>query len=67
MQLGVSVLCCAINGNEQIQPAFLRLNFRNIDMKVADRIFFKRLLRGFIAFNLRQAGYAVALETAMQV
>ncbi len=65
MQLGADIFWRA--SMRQTETAcLLRLNFCDIGMKVADRIISKFLL-GFIAFNLRQAGYAVVLQAVMQL
>lgn len=65
MQLGADVFWRASMWQTDT-ACLLRLNFCDIGMKVADGIIFKFLL-GFIAFNLRQAGYALALQAAMQL
>ncbi len=49
VQFGEHKLGGPIDGHEQIQLALGCLSFCNVDMKVANRIAFKPLLRGLVA------------------
>lgn len=65
-QRGISELRCAVDGDEQIEFTFLRADFGDVNMEVANRIFCELLLGWFIAIHLRQTADVVTLETAMQ-
>ncbi len=66
MQLGVDELRGAVDGHEQPQLALFSADFGDVHMKVPDRIGLELLLlRGIVAFDLRQAADAVPLQTAM--
>lgn len=64
MQLCIGKLARPVDGNEQVEFAFLRLHLNNIDMELADGVFFEFFLLRLIAFDLRQTGYAVAASGA---
>ena len=55
----------AINGDEQMQPAFGSAQLGDVDVEIADGVTLEALPR-FVAFNLRQAADAMALKTPMQ-
>ena len=66
MKLGEGQFARAINGHEEIKPAFRRLHLGNIDVKETDRVGLELLLRGPIALDFRKPGYAVTLKASMQ-
>ena len=66
MKLDEGEFARPINGNEQMEPAFRRLRFGNIDVEKADGIALERLLRGPIAFDIRKPRNSVALKAPMQ-
>lgn len=61
-----SKLTRSINGNVEMQSAFCGLQFGNIDVEIADGIALELLALGFIAIDIRQARYSMALQTSMQ-
>lgn len=65
-QLGISKLAGAINGDEQIEFAFFRTHFSNVDMEIADEILSELFPGIFLAFYLRQAANVVALEQTVR-
>ena len=65
-QLDNGELRGAVNGNEQIEFAFFRADFSDINMKIADRASLEFLLGRFITFHLRQAGDAMTFQTTVQ-
>jgi hypothetical protein len=65
MPFGTGQLAGTIDGHEEIQAAFLRLRFGNVDMEIAKWIVVKLFLRRFVALHLWQAADAMALEAAM--
>ena len=56
----------AVYGDEKIKLSFRRLHFGDVDVEKADRIGLELLLRGLVAFDLRQPADPVSLQTAMQ-
>ena len=66
MQLDEGELGGAVDGDEQVELAFGGSHLGDVDMEVADRIGLELLLGGLVAFDLRQAADAVALQAAMQ-
>lgn len=66
-QAGEGELGSAIHGDKEVELAFGRAHFGQIDMEVADGIFFKLLfLARAGAIEIRQAANAVALQAAMK-
>ena len=55
-----------VDGDIEVELAFGRADFRQIDMEVADRIASELLPRRFVAVHIGQPVDAVALQTAMQ-
>jgi hypothetical protein len=53
-------------GDEKIELSLRRLYFGDVDVKEANRIGFKLLLRGLVAFNVRQPADPVPLQAAVQ-
>ena len=66
MQLDESELRRSIDSNKQIELAFLRPDFGDVDMKEADRIGLELFLRFFVTFDIRQTADAMAMQAAMQ-
>ena len=66
MQFHKRELGRAVNGCEEIQLAFSRLNLSNINVKVAERIGLERLLGGLVAIDLGQSADVMPLQTAVQ-
>ncbi len=52
-------------GDEEVELALLGAHFRDVDVEEADRIGLEFLPRQPVAFDLRQAGDAMTLQTAM--
>ncbi len=66
VELHKSEFARPINGDKEMELALGGLNFGDVDMKIADRIGFEFLPGGLVAFNLRQAGDAMALQASVQ-
>jgi len=66
VQFGVDEFGCSIDGNEQVELAFLGSYLGNVDVEVADGIGLELLLRGLVALRLRQAADPMAPEATMQ-
>src|ERR1051325_7601261 len=66
MQLGEGELRCAVDGDEEIEPALSGLDLGDVDVEIADRIPLELPLARRLALDIRQAGDTVALQTAMQ-
>ncbi len=65
-QPGESGLARSINCNEWIELALGRVDLRQIDMEISDRVSLEALLRRLVAIHLRQTVDPVPLEAAMQ-
>ena len=57
---------CAINGNEEIPPAFRRLHLGNVNVQEADGAGFELLLRGQIALEIGKSADPMPLQAPMQ-
>ena len=55
-----------IDGDEQVEFALRGSNFGDVDMKIADRIGLEFAFGGGFAFDLRQPGDPVALQTPVK-
>jgi hypothetical protein len=66
VQLDKGELGGPIDCHEQVKLAFLGANLGDIDVEVADRVGLELALVRRVAFDLWQAGDAVALQAAMQ-
>lgn len=66
VQLRIGELAGAVDGDEQIEFAFFRVHFGDVEMEVSNGIFLKRLPRGFLGLDIRQAADAMALIATMQ-
>jgi hypothetical protein len=66
MQLHEGELRGSVDADEQVELAFLGPDFGDVDVKEADRVGLELLLRGLVAFNLREPADAVSLQAAMQ-
>lgn len=64
MQLYICELWCPIDSNEQIKFTFFRAYFCNVDMEVADRIFFEFFLYRLIAFGIWQSADVMSWKAA---
>ena len=56
----------SVDGDEQVELALRSSNLGDVDMKVADRIGLEFAFGGGFAFDLRQAGDLVALQTPVK-
>ena len=66
VQFDIGELGGAVDGHEEIQFAFSRLNLSNINVEVAERVGLELLLGGLVALDLGEAPDVVALQTAVQ-
>src|SRR4030088_1309815 len=55
-----------VDGHQEVELAFGRSHFRQIDREEADRIAVELLPPGFVAFHLRQPADAMAFQTTMK-
>lgn len=65
-QLRHRKLAGAINGNKEMELAFLGSNLCDIDMELANRIALELLPLRLVACDVRQSGYAIPLQTSMR-
>ncbi len=56
----------SIECDEQVELALRGSDFGDVDMKIADRVSLEFLLGGGFAFDLRQPGDPVPLQTPMK-
>ena len=56
----------SVNGNKEIELAFLCSDLGNIDVEIANRVSLELLPFWLVTVHFRQPGNAVALKTAMQ-
>ena len=56
----------SVDGDEQVELALRGSNLGDVDMKLADRIGLEFAFGGGFAFDLRQAGDLVALQTPVK-
>lgn len=66
MQFDEGELRGTVDSNEHVQLALFGAHLRNVDMEVADRVALELLLGRPVAFDIRQAADAVALQAAVQ-
>ena len=66
MELDEGELGRAVDGDEQVEPPFRRVNLGQIDVEVAERVSLEARPLGFVAADLRQSADAVALQAAVQ-
>ena len=66
MQLYLCELWCPVDSNEQIKFTFFRAYFCNVDMEVANRVFFEFFLYRLIAFGIWQSVDAMSWKAAVQ-
>ena len=66
MELNEGKLGRAVDGDEQVEPSFRRVDLSQIDVEVAERIGLEAGPLGLVAVDLRQSADAVALQAAMQ-
>ena len=66
MQFDISKLRRAVDADEEIKLAFSRLNFSNINVKVADGIGFERLFHRLVAGDFGQSADIMPLETTVE-
>jgi hypothetical protein len=55
-----------VDGDQQIQPALSRADFRDVDVEITDRISLELAFGRGLAFDLRQLRDAMALQAAVQ-
>src|SRR2546423_9880514 len=61
VQLGVSELRRAVDGDEKVEPPLRGVNLGNIKMEVADSVFSELLLRRLVTSDFGQAADGVTL------
>jgi hypothetical protein len=66
MQFDEGELRGSVDCNEPIEFALRGSDFGDVDMKIADRVSLEFLLGGGFAFDLRQPGDPVPLQTPMK-
>lgn len=66
MELYEGEFARAINGHDEIAPAFLRLKLGNIDVKEAGRVGFELLLCTKLAVYIRKPTDPMSLKASMQ-
>jgi hypothetical protein len=66
MQLDEGELRRSVDCDEQIEFAVRGSDFGDVDMELADRVSLEFLLGGGFAFDLRQPGFPVPLQTPMK-
>ena len=66
MQFDEGELRGSVDCNEQIEFALRGSDFGDVDMRIADRVSLEFLLGGGVAFDLRQSGDPVPLQTPMK-
>lgn len=66
MQLGISELRCAVNGDKEIEPSLFSADLGDVHVEIADGVFSELFLRWLVAFDFGQAVDAVALQTTME-
>jgi hypothetical protein len=66
MQFHEGELGRAVDGDQQVEPPFGRVDFSQIDVKVAERVGLEARALGLVAVDLRQSADAVTLEAAMK-
>ena len=66
VQLGEGELRRPVDGNEEVEPAFLRPDLGNIDVEVADRVALELGAPRLVTVRVRQSADAMALEAAGQ-
>jgi len=64
MQFDTGNLRRAVDGNEQAEFTLTSSDFRDVDMKISNRVSLGLLLR-FVASNIGQAADPIPLQTAM--
>lgn len=55
-----------VNGHQEIEPAFRRLHFSDVDMEKAERIGLEFLLRDYLAINIGKPANAMTQQAAVQ-
>lgn len=66
MQLDEGEFARAIDGHEEVEPAFRRLNLGNVDMEEANRVGFELLFRRQIAVHIGKTADPIPLQAPMQ-
>ena len=66
MHLDEGELRRSVDGDDEVELALRRSNLGDVDMKIADRIGLEFAFGGGFAFDLRQPGDPVALQTAVK-
>jgi hypothetical protein len=65
-KLGDREFTRAVDADEQVELAFGSLNLGDIHVKEADQVALETLSPGLVALDVRQTGYAVPLQAAVQ-
>ena len=66
VQLDEGELRRSVDGDDEVELALRSSNLGDVDMKIADRIGLELALGGGFAFDLRQPGDLVALQTPVK-
>ena len=66
VQLDEGELRRSVDGDDEVQLALRSSNFGDVDMKIADRIGLEFAFGGGFAFDLRQPGDSMALQTPVK-
>ncbi len=66
VQLDEGELGRTVDGNEQVEPPFRRVDLGQIDVEVAERVGLEARPLGLVAIDLRQSADPVALQATMQ-
>jgi len=65
-ELGDRKLAGAVDADEQVELAFGNLNLGDIYVKEADRVALEALSLRLVPLNVRQTGYTMTLQAAVQ-
>ncbi len=66
VELGEGEFGCPVHGHEEIELPLFGSDLGNIDVEIADGVFFERLFGRLVTFDFRQPAAVVALIAAMK-
>ncbi len=66
VQLDEGELGRAVDGDEQVEPPFRRVDLRRIDVEIAERVGLEAGPLGLVAVDFWQSADAVALQATVQ-